>query len=345
MARCCTDCFTDTSLKEKIHNHGTMGRCGFCGSSQVICIDPAELKNKMELLTYGLSENEEGHTFSEIVVDIYCVISKKTRDPSYLLDAIFTEPGMGNKKYTFDFEHKTHTQKWEEFKVELKHQNRFFPKNAIYSSVFKSPPDELDGEVFFQLLEQLKTPTYENEEFYRARISDVELAQHQMSCPPKLLVSGGRANPAGIPYLYLAQNIDTCINEVRPSNSSCIYVSKFTPTKELSILDLTAPRSMCSVTSFEEHQLPSVLNLLNLLELFSIDLSKPVLPENSNLDYVPTQFLCEFIKSEANFDGLSFKSSFNSGTNLVVFDASMLLASAPKKYVVTHTQHTFNARE
>jgi len=342
MALCCTACFSDTSIIERINSNSTIDRCGHCGSNRVACTTPSELKNKMELFTYGLTENPDGFKFSEIISNIYCITSSKVRNPGVLLDEIFSEPGIGEKRYSFEFDLGDHTRQWEEFKIELKHRNRFFPKNSIYSSVFQPPSDGSESEVFFQLLEQLKTPIYRSETFYRARISDTELVDADMSCPPEEKVTGGRANPRGIPYLYLAENIDTCINEVRPSNSSQVYVATFHPLTDLSILDLTSPRRMCSTASFEEHQLPAVLNFLNLLESLSIDLSKPIRPENSNLEYIPTQFLCEFIKSQAEFDGLAFKSSFDSGNNYVVFDSKLLCSSHPQKFTVTRTKHEFS---
>ncbi|MGV8691733.1 hypothetical protein ACV35Z_37515, partial [Pseudomonas aeruginosa] len=87
--------------------------------------------------------------------------------------------------------------------------------------------------------------------------------------------------------------------------------------------------------------LPTVLGFLSLLELFSAELSKPVRPENGNLEYIPTQFLCEFIKSEAKFDGLIFNSSFGDGKNYVFFDGATLTPSQPQKYVVNRTLHEY----
>lgn len=342
MAFCCTACFYDTAIIEKINSNSTIARCGHCGSNRVACALPSELKNKMELFTYGLTESPTGIKFSEIISSIYCITSPNVRDPGALLDEIFAEPGIGEKRFEFEFDLGDHTRQWEEFKVELKHRNRFFPKNTIYSSVFQPPSEVSDSDVFFQLLEQLTTPIYRAETFYRARISDTALSDTDMSCPPEEKVTGGRANPRGIPYLYLAENIDTCINEVRPSNSSQVYVATFRPLKDLLILDLTSPRRMCSAASFEEHQLPAVLNFLNLLESLSLDLSKPIRPENSNLEYIPTQFLCEFIKSQAKFDGLAFKSSFDSGVNYVVFNSSLLTPSQPEKFTITRTSHEFS---
>lgn len=339
MPKCCTECFSDIALKEKINSTAQIGRCRYCYSDQVLCVEAVELKDKIELLTYGLIEDEQGATLADILTNVYCVIKSSVRDIHGLIDSIVSETGASQKLYRFESNHIEQMQSWENFKQELTHINRFFPKNSIYSSVFKSPPEGNDSAVFFQLLEQLKVPLYEQEEFFRARISDEPLVAADMGCPPPKKATGGRANPAGIPYLYLAENLETCICEVRPNNSSTVYVSTSHPGKELNILDLTSPRRSCSVASFEEDQLGSVLNFLNLLELLSVDLSKPVRPENSNLEYIPTQFLCEFIKSEGKFDGLSFSSSFDCGKNFVIFDPKTFNINQPLKYLITNTRH------
>lgn len=339
MPRCCVRCFQDSVIVAKIISEGEINRCSYCGTNQVSCIDPTNLADKLELFTYSLSSDDGGHLFSEILA-FYGLLSDQVRQPAALIDDIFGE-GAANQRFQFDFDVDTYTDPWEEFKIELKHKNRFFPKATIHSSVFTRSTTDGTGAVLFQLLEQLKTPVNQRESFFRARISDAALDAGQMGCPPRERVTGGRANPLGIPYLYVADSLKTCISEVRPSNSSCVYVSEMTPVRELFVLDLTAPRKLCSASAFGEEQLPAALGFLGLLELFSEELSKPVRPENGNLDYIPTQFLCEFIKSEAKFDGLIFNSSFGNGKNYVFFDGETLIPAEPQKYVVSKTEHEY----
>ncbi|ETU98898.1 hypothetical protein IPC442_07410 [Pseudomonas aeruginosa] len=339
MTRCCVRCFQDSVIVAKITSEDEISRCSYCGNNQVSCIDPSRLSEKIELFTYGLRESENGYSFSEIL-SLYGIFSEQVRDRNILINDIFG-PGSAEKRYSFDFNIASYTEQWDEFKLELKHKNRFFPKATIHSSLFsRLTPNSTDA-VLFQLLEQLKIPINQRDSFYRARVSEKPLNANEMGCPPPDLVTGGRANPIGIPYLYVADTLTTCISEVRPSNSTCVHVSQVAPTQELSVLDLTSPRMLCSASAFGEEQLPTVLGFLSLLELFSAELSKPVRPENGNLEYIPTQFLCEFIKSEAKFDGLIFNSSFGDGKNYVFFDGATLTPSQPQKYVVNRTLHEY----
>lgn len=339
MAACCINCFSDIAIKEKINSLAALNRCSHCGCARTNCIQPENLRDKLEVFTYGLEEAVDGYSFAEILNDHYGIFSKDVRSVPGLIDEIFSEPGFSNRRFTFTFDILRHNQEWEDFKQEIKHTNRFFPQASIYSTIFKQATTASGSIVLFQLIEQLKIPIYPRETFHRARISETPLKSDCMGSPPAKLVSGGRANPVGVPYLYLAENIETCINEVRPTNSTKVYVSEASPKRELHLLDLTEPRTACSAASFEEDQLELVLNLLNLLEIFSNDLSKPVRPESGHLEYIPTQFLCEFIKTEARLDGIIFNSSFASGKNYVVFDTDSFNINDPTEYTVMETSH------
>jgi hypothetical protein len=51
-------------------------------------------------------------------------------------------------------------------------------------------------------------------------------------------------------------------------------------------------------------------------------LAKPIHPEDSAVEYIPTQYLAEVIKS-AGYDGICYPSALNpKGSNVVIFDPS-----------------------
>jgi hypothetical protein len=56
----------------------------------------------------------------------------------------------------------------------------------------------------------------------------------------------GRANPAGIPYLYLGSTQGTAISEIRPNTGELAYVADFTTPPDLNLVDLRSPRKMVS---------------------------------------------------------------------------------------------------
>ncbi|MCR9002729.1 RES family NAD+ phosphorylase [Rahnella perminowiae] len=298
---------------------------------------PDEVSHLLEFFTYCLEEvSSKGESYISLIQEHFHFFEEGIKNKESLIDDILGA-GFSKKQFKLRFYALRHTSLWSEFTNELKYVNRFFPKNSMYSSLFNNI-DQTDGD-FSELLGQLTKPVTKNEIFYRARISEGKLKSSEMKMPPKGIATSGRANPIGISYLYLAENIDTCIAEVRPSKSSCVRVSEFKLLKDLRVLDLSAPRKDTTVTSFEGDQAEDILNYVNLLETLSYELSKPVLPDKSNIDYLPTQFLCEFIKSVGKFDGIIFKSSFGYGNNYVFYSDDSFLVSKPVLYNVISTKH------
>ena len=57
---------------------------------------------------------------------------------------------------------------------------------------------------------------------------------------------------------------------------------------------------------------------------------------DSELDYIPTQFICEFIKIFTNVQGIKFKSSLhNAGSNLVLFNSGTMKCRNVKKVQIS----------
>ncbi|MFP2421919.1 RES domain-containing protein [Pseudescherichia vulneris] len=344
MPFCCPNCFYDIGLKEFIIKEGENGVCSYCNSDRVHCVTPSKVKNLFEFFSYCIeqcSPGEQGHSYDEIIQDNFFLFNESVVNISVLIRDILGEE-YTLEKFKLKFNPAQRTNLWDEFKDELRYQNRFFPKSSLYSSLFTSFHDkEVDGN-FSELLGQLTKPVYLGKEFFRARISDTILSSVDLKMPPKGMASGGRANPIGISYLYLASNIETCISEVRPSNSSKIRISKFTLAKDVVVLDLTSPRKAISATVFEGDEVEDILNYTDLFETLSFELSKPILPDKSNIDYIPTQFLCEFIKSLGIYDGIIFNSSFGHGVNFVFFSQEYFTVHEPELYNITKTHHEFN---
>ncbi len=75
------------------------------------------------------------------------------------------------------------------------------------------------------------------------------------------------------------------------------------------------------------------------------ELSKPVRRQDVNLDYLPTQYLCEFIKSELGFDAVEYKSAMNpEGHNLAIFNDSKLECVGAKFYKVNDLQYSWSRK-
>lgn len=133
----------------------------------------------------------------------------------------------------------------------------------------------------------------------------------------------GRANPQGIPCLYLSTRKETALSEVRPWLGSLISIAQFGTVRELTIVDFSQderPRRHNYAVPPEEW---------NKAVWYAVDQAfrKPVTPDGeSPSDYAPTQVIAEFFK-EHGFDGIAYQSAFQSksleGHNVALFDPNV----------------------
>ena len=148
------------------------------------------------------------------------------------------------------------------------------------------------------------------------------LTKNDMGCPPRGKATAGRANPLGIPYLYLCKNEETTYYEVRALYLDKLAIGSFKTTRDLNILDFTSALSLYYAYNNSTISLSEVIAKQKILQLISSDLSKPLRRYDSELEYVPTQLICEYCKING-IDGICFNSSLhNGGVNVVLFDSS-----------------------
>lgn len=206
--------------------------------------------------------------------------------------------------------------------------------------------EPMDMDRLAVLLDQLiTTPTaLEFSNWYRARLmtGDDAFPLTDMGAPPRHKAGHGRANPAGIPYLYLGSTQATAVAELRPHTGERACVAQFdlSDADNLKLADLRDPRSLISPLSDGDETLIIELRAdLPLLERLGEELTRPVQPSGVAYEYVPTQYLCEYIKKKG-FDGVLYKSSVSSddGVNIALFHPTV--ATAIKLDVVSVTQVT-----
>lgn len=153
--------------------------------------------------------------------------------------------------------------------------------------------------------------------------------------------SEGRANPKGIPYLYVATDKETAMSEVRPSLGALLSVGRFEPTRELNIIDFSVHQGKMKIfhkEPDEEKRTEAVWTAMD--NAFSI----PTSNTDFNSDYVPTQIIAELIKS-LGYDGIAYKSSLANGHNIALFDLDMAKISECSIYKVNKVNFGFESVE
>ena len=198
-------------------------------------------------------------------------------------------------------------------------ESSYFEKefeNLINDDFIHLNPDNLI-DIYFEYFMQKKLPQIKinkGEIFYRARIgyNTVPLAdegisknfmipyyKHDIEAPPPVLATGGRFNRDGTSYLYLSDDIKTCLAEVHLQVGQKCSVSKFQCLNDIELLDLT---------KFD-----------NDMEMQAwIKILKQPIHTNISYKYNITRFLADVFKKINNM-GIYFESIQSRGNNIVCF--------------------------
>lgn len=135
-------------------------------------------------------------------------------------------------------------------------------------------------------------------EFYRVRHASHGVTFStfsELGVPPIGKASSGRMNPAGIPYLYIAQDAETACREVLTwTNLTDWYVAKYRLKKDIKIIDfLEAPEP----PSFFEPDNYNSRHVCCFIRNLAHDFTKPVEKDSKeHVDYVPTQIVSEYFR-------------------------------------------------
>ena len=158
---------------------------------------------------------------------------------------------------------------------------------------------------------------------FRARILPKDVARlkrSEMGCPPPHLSTPGRANPRGIPYLYLCSDEETTYSEVRAVQLDKLCIGRFLIKKDLAIVDFNAEVSLYLAYDMG-NDLAIVVAGKKIINAIQKDMSRPMRRYDSELDYIPTQMICEYCKVKGA-DGICFESTLHKGgKNYVLFDS------------------------
>ena len=135
----------------------------------------------------------------------------------------------------------------------------------------------------------------------------------------------GRANPSGIPVLYVASSKQTAISEVRPWIGSMVSVARLRVLRDLLAIDLSLGHGKSSMRVLTWPQVfgdaPIDAETKERAVWTAVDnaFSRPITLEASTGEYVPTQILSELFR-DAGYDAIIYGSQFGDGSNIAIFD-------------------------
>jgi len=314
---CCANCIDDLHLRRQLIPalSKVVGDCSYCGSANVSLVAPLELREHFELVIGVYTPDANGKTLVEWLKEDWAMFGHARMDVAHakeLLADILDDGDIVRGLFIATLQSKSEALvHWEQLRTELMHTNRFFPTTAIDLR-------RLERLLPFLLLDEEDIP----KTWYRARIQSAQDAfpLNEMGSPPKHLASHGRANPAGIPYLYLASKDITAISEVRPHTGDWVSVARFNIPDGLKIVDLRHPRRTVSPFILpDENEVALLRGDIEFLERLGEELTRPILQKSAAFDYIPSQYLCEFAK-KCGFNGVMYRSSVDGGVNVALFE-------------------------
>jgi hypothetical protein len=336
---CCGKCFGTEFLINHIKVHATdFGNCSFCANHQTSLIVPTALADMFTPVLDLYELTSEGTSLIDLIREDWGLFADQNDfNSKNVLKRVIEET---------DFDFDNYKSKvvvtedvsglWDTFKRELKHVNRYFPQSfpehnglarlLSYASI---------------IIDKSKSPV-----LYRARINNRinPFSASDMGAPPANLASAGRANPFGISYLYVGSSINTSISELRPHKNETLNIAELQLTSDLKLIDLREPKRTISPFRHNEDELKIIHSEIGLLIKLGSELTKPVSRDTAHLEYLSSQYLCEFIKYEG-YDGVIYKSSLGDGDNYAIFDPSKLNVTEVTKYQIDDVNIVFNMEE
>jgi hypothetical protein len=129
-------------------------------------------------------------------------------------------------------------------------------------------------------------------------------------------------NARGVSVFYGATSPDVALAEVRPPVGSRVVVGTFDIIRPLRLLNLAVLRAVYVKGSIFDAGFAARLAKAAFLRSLTDRISRPVMPNDESLDYLPTQAVADFLGTRAatRLDGILFPSVQSAtGLNVVLF--------------------------
>ena len=310
----CEACFKDEELRKEVQNEGVIGVCDVCGNNGLVVDLSHFIDFFTDIFRLFKKSDESQFTILQILQDTWGLFTKVEYGEKILNEILIGfDPGysLSDTVVYADFL-QNRIDIWEKTKKQLKEQYRFF---VDY--------DEFNQTNYIESTVTIKKGT----NLYRARVTDSGMSKfpsNKMGCPPMDKTKAGRANPVGIPYLYLCRDINTTLYEVRAGFLDKVSVGRFKVQRDINLVDFDFDFPF--YTSYADVGFDQWCDLIvkyEVLKEIRKDLSRPLTRYDTELEYVPTQWICEYCKKIVEADGISFASSLDKkGVNYVIFNQS-----------------------
>lgn len=357
----CEECFINGEIRSIISSNKNKGNCDLDAHHKNVWIcdtdkDQETTKNVRNFLRqiidiYNL-DSDLSSDFPESKKDLlrnslekrwslFKIDSSKIHD---LIDSLFQDdPRFDNRflleKVGVPEEHNTPNElliiqnnNWETFVESIQYSNRFHTSSINLKKLkyFLGFTSKIVRKGSMKLL--------------RCRISNnKKLTPKDLGAPPSEFASAGRLNPEWISVLYLSDSEKACIQEVRSSFLDTVYIGKFVLKNNVRLIDLS---------NFDVVTLNGEIDFLeyylnrDVMVKIAEDFAKPANNNFKLINYLPLQYISEFIKSldgDDKFDGIMYESVMDkNAVNVMLFNP--LAAKCTKVYSKQIAEVSYNLK-
>ncbi len=354
---CCSNCFADSEIKAIIEGNKVKGNCDFCGNHNVPVYEIGKDSTLAEMFEGILDiytpvadlpidfPRSQTDLLKNILCNNWNIFNLKTEAIYHLITEIcsgrykdqpelFDGP-IGNRQILDrDYMEENSILKnnhWVDFVEGIKRVNRFHS-------------DYINTEKLLLFLRCAIKTHRKGEVLFRSRICHDEkgFPCKKMGAPPIGMAKGGRINPTGISILYLSDDPVTSLYEVRAGVYDYVTVGRFKLKKDIDVINLTRVDQISPfngiVSGFDINQY--AINFEHL-KMIAQEVAKPLRNDNI-LDYLPTQYISDFIRSKG-YSGIEYESTMRKqGFNLAVFDPDLFKCTRTKVYDINSISYDYN---
>lgn len=344
----CTDCVKDDILKNFIYEHGELTIvCSTCGGNNVNTINAhnKELKNAVRsiircnfnqdeyfsepsLKSFESFFEEKRPVFSNNFFDNY-VCSKEIIKHIYFqyeddpIDGISLICNNDNPSAVFWSLEDSANRKLHDIEV-LIDEKRYMEAIRSVKEIVGESIDHIAHKVQDLHLYRARIG-FEDREWVLdevegkgdpvATLEYLPYSKDKIGSPPSRVAKAGRMNRDGFSFLYLSEDLDTAITEVRPKPGDIISIGKFRQCNVCNIIDFFA----LDISKYWKCD----NDLAEFYKLFQLSrfVSQPVATLGEHR-YLYTQLIAEELL-HAGFEGVRFKSSFTDSANYTIFSPNL----------------------
>lgn len=358
--RICAECIGDSFLKAEIQSVGIEAPCSYCeGEEKTVSVE--EIANRIEEVLndhFARTPDEppdnlpadldfdwerDGDPILEIIQEIAMIEPEPADDVRAALEQKNHDPDPSNyygEERPFDEDAHYRQRKpnaiesrdsWMLFEKNLKTKERYFSRSAeeTLAYVFEGITEQQTEKGLPVIVEA--GPGKMLSAIYRARVAQttqklvevLEKPDLEVGPPPAKEGRAGRMNAHGISVFYGVTNEEIALAEVRPPVGSWVVTGGFEFLRTVRLLDVEALQSVNTEGSFFDPAYTSRLERAGFLAWLSERITRPVVPDDEVLDYLPTQAVADFLATKVDppLDGILYRSvqSAKVGSNIVLF--------------------------